>query len=80
MLVNRVRPTRLPAAVLEADTPVDAAGLRPGLEAAGLFLKDDEVDGLVAEARDHAERVRVERAVRSRLDGRGAAPAGTARG
>jgi anion-transporting ArsA/GET3 family ATPase len=68
VMVNRVRPTRLPAAALAAGDAVDAAGLRSGLEAAGLFLKDEEVDGLVAEARDHAVRVGVETAVRSRLD------------
>jgi anion-transporting ArsA/GET3 family ATPase len=68
VMVNRVRPSRLPSAALAATDAVDAPGLRSGLEAAGLFLKDEEVDGLVAEARDHAERVRVETAVRSRLD------------
>lgn len=74
VLVNRVRPSRLPATALTgAATGVgpEAAGLRSGLEAAGLFLKDEEVDGLVAETVEHAERVQVEAAVRSRLDAAG---------
>ncbi|MDD7966517.1 ArsA-related P-loop ATPase [Actinomycetospora lemnae] len=73
VLVNRVRPSRLPATALTgAATGAGlGAGLRSGLEAAGLFLKDDEVDGLVSETVEHAERVQVEAAVRSRLDAAG---------
>jgi anion-transporting ArsA/GET3 family ATPase len=73
VLVNRVRPSRLPATALTgAATGAGlGSGLRSGLEAAGLFLKDDEVDGLVAETVEHAERVQVEGAVRSRLDAAG---------
>ncbi|GAA4812909.1 ArsA-related P-loop ATPase [Actinomycetospora chlora] len=73
VLVNRVRPSRLPATAL-AGAATGAglgSGLRSGLEAAGLFLKDDEVDGLVAETVEHAERVQIEGAVRSRLDAAG---------
>ena len=67
LLVNRVRPSRLPAsAATDAGTADD---LRRGLEGAGLFLKDDEVEGLLHETREHVERVAVETAVRSRLDG-----------
>jgi anion-transporting ArsA/GET3 family ATPase len=73
VLVNRIRPSRLPATALTgAATGAGlGSGLRSGLEAAGLFLKDDEVDGLVAETVEHAERVQVEAAVRSRLDAAG---------
>ncbi|GAA4876024.1 ArsA-related P-loop ATPase [Actinomycetospora straminea] len=73
VLVNRVRPSRLPATALTgAATGAGlGAGLRSGLEAAGLFLKDEEVDGLVSETVEHAERVQVEAAVRSRLDAAG---------
>jgi len=68
VMVNRVRPSRLPASVIARSGAVDAPGLRSGLEAAGLFLKDDEVDGLVSEVGEHADRVRAETVVRSRLD------------
>ena len=71
LMVNRVRPSRLPQPALDAGGGIDVAGLRSGLEAAGLFLKDDEVDGLVSETTDHAERVRTEIAVRRRLDATG---------
>ncbi|HSK61327.1 MAG TPA: ArsA-related P-loop ATPase [Actinomycetospora sp.] len=73
VLVNRIRPSRLPATALAAAVTGAAidADLRSGLEAAGLFLKDDEVDGLVSETVEHAERVQVETTVRSRLDAAG---------
>ena len=79
VIVNRVRPSRLPAGAVAAEAAagrpgagaLDAGSLRSGLEAAGLFLKDEEVDGLLSETREHAERVRVENAVRSRLDAAG---------
>ncbi|PVZ09408.1 ArsA-related P-loop ATPase [Actinomycetospora cinnamomea] len=73
VLVNRIRPSRLPATALTAAATGAGVGaeLRSGLEAAGLFLKDDEVDGLVSETVEHAERVQVEAAVRSRLDAAG---------
>jgi anion-transporting ArsA/GET3 family ATPase len=74
VLVNRIRPTRLPATALTTSATgagLDAGTLRSGLEAAGLFLKDEEVDGLISETVEHAERVQVEAAVRSRLDAAG---------
>ena len=71
VLVNRIRPARLPATALDRAGRLDVSGLRTGLESAGLFLKDDEVDGLVTEAGEHLERVRTESAVRSRLDAAG---------
>ena len=73
VLVNRIRPSRLPATALMSAATGAAidTDLRTGLEAAGLFLKDDEVDGLVSETVEHAERVQVETAVRSRLDAAG---------
>lgn len=70
LLVNRVRPVRLPRSGADGDGQ-DEASLRSGLEAAGLFLKDEEVEGLVSEAGEHAERVRTEAAVRTRLDAAG---------
>ena len=66
VFVNRVRPTRLPATA--GSGPGAAGELRQGLEAAGLFLKDDEVDGLLSETREHVDRVGVESVVRARLD------------
>jgi len=72
VLVNRIRPSRLPESALNAAGPgLGSESLRTGLEAAGLFLKDDEVDGLISETAEHAERVRIEGAVRSRLDAAG---------
>jgi len=73
VLVNRIRPSRLPATALTgAATGAGlGSGLRSGLEAAGLFLKDEEVDGLVSETVEHAERVQIESAVRSRLTAAG---------
>jgi anion-transporting ArsA/GET3 family ATPase len=73
VLVNRIRPSRLPATALTAAATGAAidTDLRSGLEAAGLFLKDDEVEGLISETVEHAERVQVETAVRSRLDAAG---------
>lgn len=71
VLVNRIRPTRLPVGAVDAQGRVDGTRLRTGLEAAGLFLKDDEVDGLLTEALEHADRVRQETAVRTRLDAAG---------
>ncbi|WP_433801193.1 ArsA-related P-loop ATPase [Actinomycetospora sp. CA-084318] len=66
VMVNRVRPARLPVA-----DRVDEGGLRAGLEAAGLFLKDDEVGGLLTEVSEHTDRLAVESGVRSRLDAAG---------
>jgi anion-transporting ArsA/GET3 family ATPase len=73
VLINRIRPSRLPATALTgAATGAGlGSGLRSGLEAAGLFLKDEEVDGLVSETVEHAERVQIESAVRSRLNAAG---------
>ncbi|MEJ2869566.1 ArsA-related P-loop ATPase [Actinomycetospora sp. OC33-EN08] len=67
VMVNRVRPARLPVAGVGVDTD----GLRAGLEAAGLFLKDEEVDGLLTEVGEHTDRLGVESGVRSRLDAAG---------
>jgi hypothetical protein len=67
IMVNRVRPARLPV----DRGVVDEGGLRAGLEAAGLFLKDEEMDGLLAEVGEHTERLAVEAGVRSRLDAAG---------
>ncbi|WP_312030281.1 ArsA-related P-loop ATPase [Actinomycetospora sp. TBRC 11914] len=64
VMVNRVRPARLP---VDREV-VDEGGLRAGLEAAGLFLKDEEMDGLLAEVGEHTDRLAVEAGVRSRLD------------
>jgi anion-transporting ArsA/GET3 family ATPase len=70
VMINRVRPARLP--VPAAGRPaVDDGGLRAGLEAAGLFLKDEEMDGLLSEVGEHTERLAVEAGVRSRLDDAG---------
>jgi anion-transporting ArsA/GET3 family ATPase len=70
VMINRVRPARLPVPA-DGGTTVDDGGLRAGLEAAGLFLKDEEMDGLLTEVGEHTERLAVEASVRSRLDAAG---------
>lgn len=56
VLVNRVRPPRLPARSLSpaADGNVDEARVRAGLTSAGLDLSDATVEALVAETVEHA--------------------------
>jgi anion-transporting ArsA/GET3 family ATPase len=70
VLVNRVRPARLPVDASQREV-VDDGELRAGLEAAGLFLKDEQMEGLLAEVEEHTERLAVEAGVRSRLDAAG---------
>jgi hypothetical protein len=70
VMVNRVRPARLPVPD-DGEETVDDGGLRAGLEAAGLFLKDEEMDGLLTEVGEHTQRLAVEAGVRSRLDAAG---------
>jgi anion-transporting ArsA/GET3 family ATPase len=69
VIVNRVRPPRLPARSLTsaADGRVDASRVRGGLTAAGLDLAEDELDGLVAETVEHAIRVQAEQRSRAQL-------------
>ncbi len=56
VLVNRVRPPRLPERLLTpaADGRVDAETIRAGLLSAGLDLPDSTIDALVAETVEHA--------------------------
>ena len=66
VVVNQVRPRDLAAGDL-ADAlagRLDRAQLRGDLEAAGVEVTDPLLDGLVAEARDHAERRALEDAQR----------------
>ncbi|MEU3272677.1 ArsA-related P-loop ATPase [Saccharomonospora sp. NPDC006951] len=69
VLVNRVRPPRLPArsVLAAADGRVDASRVRSGLEAAGLQLPSDTLDGLVEETVEHAIRVAAEQRAREQL-------------
>ncbi|GHF03609.1 ATPase [Amycolatopsis deserti] len=69
VLVNRVRPPRLPARSVTsaADGRVDASRVRSGLAAAGLELPDDTMDALVAETVEHAIRVAAEQRSREQL-------------
>ncbi|SDD85397.1 ArsA-related P-loop ATPase [Actinokineospora iranica] len=69
ILLNRVRPPRLPARSVTpaADGRVDATRVRDGLAAAGLALSADDVDGLVEETVEHAVRVQAERRAREQL-------------
>ena len=69
MIVNRVRPPRLPARSVSraANGKVDASRVRAGLATAGLDLDEDTLDGLVAETVEHAVRVQVESDARADL-------------
>ncbi|MCP2164596.1 Anion-transporting ATPase, ArsA/GET3 family [Goodfellowiella coeruleoviolacea] len=70
VVVNRVRPARLPEPVLRqaATGAVDTARLRADLLASGLDLAGDALDGLVDETVEHAVRVRAEQRARDQLD------------
>jgi anion-transporting ArsA/GET3 family ATPase len=67
---NRVRPSRLAARSMTAAAAgrVDEGRIRTGLAEAGLDLKPDVIDGLVAETIAHATRAQVQAAALTRLD------------
>ncbi|MCS7483391.1 ArsA-related P-loop ATPase [Umezawaea endophytica] len=69
VLVNRVREPRLPArsVVAAAGGRVDASRVRAGLEAAGLDLDAETIDGLVEETVEHAIRVTMELGAKEKL-------------
>jgi anion-transporting ArsA/GET3 family ATPase len=69
IIVNRVRPPRLPARSVTsaADGRVDASRVRNGLTAAGLALAVDDLEGLVEETVEHAIRVQAELRARAQL-------------
>ncbi|HEY0641115.1 MAG TPA: ArsA-related P-loop ATPase [Pseudonocardiaceae bacterium] len=66
---NRMRPSRLATRSMTAAAAgrVDEARVRAGLAEAGLDLKPDVVDGLVAETVAHATRAQVQAAALTRL-------------
>jgi hypothetical protein len=69
VLINRARPSRLPAHSVNAavNGQVHADRVRAGILAAGLDLEPAVLDGLVAETVEHALRVDAERHARTRL-------------
>ncbi|OZM73374.1 ATPase [Amycolatopsis antarctica] len=69
VLVNRVRPPRLPArsVTAAADGRVDASRVRDGLAGAGLKLPDATLEALVSETVEHAIRVAAEQRAREQL-------------
>jgi anion-transporting ArsA/GET3 family ATPase len=69
VLVNRVRPPRLPArsVIPAAGGRVDASRVRSGLTAAGLELPVSTLEALVAETVEHAIRVAAEQRARDQL-------------
>lgn len=69
VLLNRVRPGRLPARSVAsaASGRVDTNRLRSGLESSGLTVDDAMLDGLAAETVDHAIRARSEEQAREQL-------------
>ena len=71
VIVNMVRPRDIEAADLEATRAglLDLAQIETDLKAAGVDASPELVDGLVAEARDHAERRALEDAQRTIVAG-----------
>jgi hypothetical protein len=69
ILLNRVRPPRLPARSVSpaAGGRVDAGRVRDGLASAGLALAEEVLDGLVEETVEHAVRVLAEQRARAAL-------------
>ncbi|WP_199444047.1 ArsA-related P-loop ATPase [Umezawaea beigongshangensis] len=69
VLVNRVRPPRLPAhsVTAAADGHVDADRVRDGVRAAGLDLSPEDVEGLVDETVEHAIRLQMEQRAKDKL-------------
>ncbi|MPZ00097.1 MAG: AAA family ATPase [Actinophytocola sp.] len=69
VLINRVRPPRLPArsVTAAADGRVNTSRVRSGMEAAGLDLAPEVLDGLVDETVEHAIRVTAERSAMEQL-------------
>ena len=69
VIVNRVRPPRLPARSVTpaAGGRVDASRVRTGLTSAGLDLAPEDVEGLVEETVEHAIRVLAEQNAREQL-------------
>ncbi|OLR89694.1 ArsA-related P-loop ATPase [Actinokineospora bangkokensis] len=69
IILNRVRPPRLPARSVTpaADGRVDAGRVRDGLAAAGLALAEADLEGLVEETVEHAVRVQAEQRARAQL-------------
>ena len=69
VILNRVRPPRLPARSVTpaAGGRVDASRVRNGLASAGLDLSEDDIEGLVEETVEHAIRVLAEQRAREQL-------------
>jgi anion-transporting ArsA/GET3 family ATPase len=69
VIVNRVRPPRLPSRSVTsaADGRVDASRVRNGLASAGLDLAVEDLEGLVEETVEHAIRVQAEQRARAQL-------------
>jgi anion-transporting ArsA/GET3 family ATPase len=69
VLVNRIRPARLPADAVDtaAGGRLDQAEIGADLKQAGLALAEDTLLDLVAETVEHATRVRAERRSRANL-------------
>ena len=69
VIVNRVRPARLPARSIApaAEGRVDVSRITSGLRTAGLDLDEETIDGLVSETVRHAIRVRTEKVAGEQL-------------
>jgi anion-transporting ArsA/GET3 family ATPase len=71
IVVNAVRPPHLRSRALQAAAKgrLDPAALQAGLATVGINATDSLVDGLLAEAAEHAQRIAVEKAQRKELAG-----------
>ncbi|MFE9743989.1 ArsA-related P-loop ATPase [Saccharothrix saharensis] len=69
VFVNRVSPPRLPARSVTSASEgrIDAGRVRAGLEAAGLDVDVDLLDGLVEQTVEHALRIRMEERAKDKL-------------
>ncbi|MGQ0480547.1 MAG: ArsA-related P-loop ATPase [Pseudonocardia sp.] len=69
VIVNRADPRRLPARSVEsaADGRVDRMRIRAGLSGAGIELTDAQLDGLIEETVEHAQRMQASAAALARL-------------
>ncbi|WP_202919046.1 ArsA-related P-loop ATPase [Saccharothrix deserti] len=69
VFVNRVSPPRLPARSVASASEgrVDAGRIRAGLQAGGLDVEEEVLDGLVEQTVEHALRVRMEQRAKEKL-------------
>ncbi len=70
LLLNRVRPSRLPAEETDAiaEGVIDADRIRDNLAAAGLVVSDADLGGLLTETIEHARRLQAQQVAKAQID------------